>query len=115
MKLAEGHTELTEAVSDQTARDIIDYRKKIKKPLTSRAAKTIARELMKLPESQRDEAVDIWFNKAWQGFYASWILNEWQRQPKQASGGAPRSFDNVVEMKPRTNYRPAFLKQYEGK
>ena len=39
MNEPEAFAELIGAVSDQTARDIIAYRKKIKKPLTARAAK----------------------------------------------------------------------------
>lgn len=57
----------------------------------------------------------------WQNFChpATWLRQErWDDEwpaPQQATGGAPRSFDNVIEMKARTNYRPAFLRAYEGK
>lgn len=116
MNTPEGHAELLEAVSDETARDIIAYRKKIKKPLTSRAAKTIARELLKLPADQRDAAVDTWFNKGWQGFFADWIKSDpFPNRVQPQTGGAPRTFDyqpqsNVVSIKKR---KTAFQEAWE--
>lgn len=90
----EGHAELLEAVSDETARDIIAYRKKIKKPLTARAARSIAKELMKLPADQRDAAVDTWQNKGWQGFFADWIKSDpFPNRVQPQTGGSPKTFD----------------------
>jgi hypothetical protein len=114
-KTPEGYAELIEAVSDETARDIIAYRKKIRKPLTARAARKIAKELAKVPEAERDDAVDTWFNRGWQGFEACWLIPKPFHSQKPQTGGAPRSFDNVYDMTKLTKYRPAFLQKYEAK
>ena len=117
-KHPEGYAELITVVSDETARDIIKHRQKKKAPLTARAARKIAKELAKVPEAEREDAVDTWFNRGWVGFEKDWLVPSpfpGQRTPQ--TGGAPRSFEpkpmgKVVPI--RTNYKPAFLQQWEA-
>lgn len=117
MNTPEGYTELTEAVSDQTARDIIAQRKKKKVPLTARAARKFRDELLKIPQDRREEAVDEWVNCGWTGFYADSLMKRLQGPPQryqQQTGGSPKSFeykpDNVVPMPQR---KTAFQEWYE--
>ena len=115
-KHSEGYAELITVVSDETARDIIKHRQKKKAPLTARAARKIAKELAKVPEAEREDAVDTWFNRGWVGFEASWLQGPPQRYPTPQTGGAPRSFD----YKPKSNVvhlqtgQTAFLQQWEA-
>ena len=116
-KHPEGYTELITVVSDETARDIIKHRQKKKAPLTARAARKIAKELAKVAEAEREDAIDTWFNRGWVGFEQAWLQGPPQRYPTPQTGGAPRSFEpkpmgKVVPI--RSNYKPAFLQQWEA-
>lgn len=119
MNTPEGHAELLEAVSDETARDIIEQRRKKKVPFTKRAARIFRDELLKIPPELREQAVDEWINCGWTGFYADSLLKRLkgppQRFPQAQTGGAPRTFDyqpqsNVVSIKKR---KTAFQEAWE--
>jgi hypothetical protein len=96
-KEPEGFAELAPIVGDQSARDIIAYRRKIKKPLTERAARAVANELAKVPQPRREEAIDHWLNKAWQGFKAEWFMEPQGhigRSKPVSLGGSPKTFSD---------------------
>ena len=102
---------LTQTVNEETSKEIIQYRKKIKKPLTARAAKSIAKELAKCPDPE--SAVDEWFNRGWQGFKAEWLeekpgkrngpdrsgvdaLREYGRALREKADSIPDPFDQIA-------------------
>ena len=72
-------------VSQKTAKEIIEFRKKRKKPLSERAARSIARELAKTEYTE--QAVDEWFNRGWLGFKAEWL----DQNPIKKKSGPDRS------------------------
>ena len=46
-----------------------------------------------MPEQERDDAVDTWMNRGWQGFEACWLIPK-SFGPVSQTGGAPRSFEH---------------------
>lgn len=75
-----------EAVLDPERADaILEHRKRIKAPLTSRAAKLLAGELAKCPDPRA--AADLILLKGWRGFEAKWVLGE---QAPRAGPQTPR-------------------------
>ena len=69
-----------EAVLDADRADaIIEHRKRIKAPMTARAAKLLAGELAKCPDP--NAAADLILLKGWRGFEAKWITEQARAGP----------------------------------
>ena len=73
----------------EDAADVLEHRQRLRKPLTVRAAKALAREFGKLPAEQRADAVEVMLLKGWQGFRAEWFEN-WKISEGGASNGRAR-------------------------
>ena len=64
---------LAEVVSDQTASDLVAHRKKIRKPLTDRAARELAKSLSATGEPEGAAAMMLL--NGWHGFNPDWYSN----------------------------------------
>lgn len=63
---------LLTVLSEQDADDVIEHRRiTIRKPLTTRAAQIMVREMVRFGNPA--QAVEIMIAKAWQGFNADWV------------------------------------------
>jgi uncharacterized protein YdaU (DUF1376 family) len=65
---------LSECMSEQTARDLIAHRQKLRKPLTARAAKLLARDFVAY--GNPEEAAEMMIKNGWQGFHPTWVTNQ---------------------------------------
>ena len=65
---------LSECMSEQTARDLIAHRQKLRKPLTARAAKLLAKDFVAYGNAE--EAAEMMIKNGWQGFHPTWVTNQ---------------------------------------
>lgn len=66
---------LMTVLSEQDADDVIEHRRvTIKKPLTTRAAQIMVREMQAYGDPAK--AVETMIAKCWRGFEASWMRNQ---------------------------------------
>jgi hypothetical protein len=72
---------LETVVGGDLAQAILDQRKLLKKPMGPLAAKGFAKQIAMIPEWQREQAIEFWAMKGWQGFEAEWILKSLPRAP----------------------------------
>lgn len=73
---------LAECVSRRTAADIVEHRKKLRKPLTERAAEENAKALVECGDPEAGAA--MWIALGWQGFRVDWYRNELARSNARA-------------------------------
>jgi hypothetical protein len=65
---------LSECMSETTARDLIAHRQKLRKPLTARAAKLLAKDFVAY--GNPEEAAEMMIKNGWQGFHPTWVTNQ---------------------------------------
>ena len=65
---------LSECMSEATARDLIAHRQKLRKPLTARAAKLLAKDFVAY--GNPEEAAEMMIKNGWQGFHPTWVTNQ---------------------------------------
>ena len=65
---------LSECMSEQTAKDLIAHRQKLRKPLTARAAKLLAKDFVAYGNAE--EAAEMMIKNGWQGFHPTWVTNQ---------------------------------------
>lgn len=75
---------LSECMSEQTARDLIAHRQKLRKPLTARAAKLLAKDFVAY--GKPEEAAEMMIKNGWQGFHPTWVANQTARAGPPANG-----------------------------
>jgi hypothetical protein len=78
---------LAECVSRQTAADIVEHRKKLRKPLTARAAAENAKALVECGNPEAGAA--MWIALGWQGFRVDWFRNEQAKSNARAGPHKP--------------------------
>lgn len=77
---------LAEVVSDQTAGDLVAYRTKLRKPLTDRAARELAKAIS--ATGNPEDAAAMMMRMGWQGFNPDWYANAKARAGPAKRGGA---------------------------
>lgn len=75
---------LSECLSMQTAKDLIAHRQKLRKPLTARAAKLLAKDFVAY--GKPEEAAEMMIKNGWQGFHPTWVANQTARAGPPANG-----------------------------
>jgi len=85
---------LEQALGAKNARDLIDHRNKLRKPLTSRAARGLVSELLKAPDI--DRAIDVMMLQGWVGFRFEWFQN-YENSGNSKTQPASRSSGGVVD------------------
>jgi hypothetical protein len=90
---------LSECVSEQTARDVIKHRKKLKSELTPGAARGLVKEWRK--HGSCEAAASAQMANGWKGFNAEWM----QKQP--ARGSPPKQGGGVAHLFIETQNRIA--------
>lgn len=80
---------LSECLSEQSARDLIEHRKKLRKPLTVRAARSLAKDFIAYGDPEA--AVDMVIKNGWQGFHPSWVSNQTRAGPSPNGRGGMAS------------------------
>lgn len=80
---------LSECMSEQTARDLIAHRQKLRKPLTARAAKLLAKDFVAY--GNPEEAAEMMIKNGWQGFHPSWVSNQTRAGPAANGKGGMAS------------------------
>ena len=78
---------LSEVVSEQTAADVVEHRKKLRKPLTDRSAREIAKALA--ATGNPEDAAATMLRNGWQGFNPDWYAKA-REGPAKTSGGFER-------------------------
>lgn len=89
--------ELLSVIDKERARDVIDHRNKIKKPMTSKAAKMLAAKLAEFDDPNK--AADFMIEKGWVSIEKDWVRNAMTNgvrgsPPPQQLNGKPR---NIAE------------------
>lgn len=80
---------LESTLSPETAQDLIDHRKKLKKPLTASAAKRLAGKLA-LCRDGPEAAANAMISNGWQGFEPEWMSrNDKRNSGNSGNGGSP--------------------------
>lgn len=81
-------------VSEDAAKEYIDFRMQIKKPLTQRAFSRALKEAARCFDLgiTASEALEITIDKGWQGVVYEYIKNELSRRGEAANGGHRLSF-----------------------
>lgn len=77
---------LSDCLSRKTAADVVEHRKKLRKPLTERAAELSAKALVECGDPEAGAA--MWIALGWQGFRVDWFRNE--QAKSNARAGPPR-------------------------
>lgn len=80
---------LSECMSEQTARDLIAHRQKLRKPLTARAAKLLAKDFVAY--GNPEEAAEMMIKNGWQGFHPTWVANQTRAGPPANGRGGMAS------------------------
>ena len=75
---------LSECMSEQTAKDLIAHRQKLRKPLTARAAKLLAKDFVAYGNAE--EAAEMMIKNGWQGFHPTWVTNQAARAGPSSNG-----------------------------
>jgi uncharacterized protein YdaU (DUF1376 family) len=75
---------LSECMSETTARDLIAHRQKLRKPLTARAAKLLAKDFVAYGNAE--EAAEMMIKNGWQGFHPTWVTNQAARAGPSPNG-----------------------------
>ena len=75
---------LSECMSETTARDLIAHRQKLRKPLTARAAKLLAKDFVAY--GNPEEAAEMMIKNGWQGFHPTWVTNQAARAGPSSNG-----------------------------
>lgn len=93
------HDALAEAVSEDRVQAIVSFRKRIKAPLTVKAAQLLAKRL--LAASNPNAGADLMIERGWRGFDPSWMgRGQDQRTGPMGARDAPRrqsSNDRLVD------------------
>jgi hypothetical protein len=77
---------LSECLSEQTARDVVEHRKKLRKPMTARAARELAKSF--LSYGNAEAAASAMIANGWQGFNPAWMDSSRNRTgPPQSQNG----------------------------
>lgn len=80
---------LAEAVSEDRVQAIIEFRKRIKAPLTLKAAQLLAKRLLEAPNP--NAGADLMIERGWRGFDPSWMgRGQDQRVGPMGARDAPR-------------------------
>lgn len=79
--------ELEAVLDSERAQAVVDHRRKLRKPLTARAAKLLAASFAKTTDP--NASADAMIANGWQGFDPSWLAN---RQPR--ANGPPNGLGN---------------------
>lgn len=87
---------LQNALGDELARDVVDHRKAIRKPMTDRAARELLANFEAYGDAQA--AARAMIANGWQGFNADWL-----RRPRHGQG--KRTFDDVLREMKASNER----------
>lgn len=77
-------SELSEALGNDLAAEVVDHRKRMGRPLTPGAAKRLAKQF--LATGAPREAAQMMIDRAWQGFKAEWFENACQ--PRAGPNGS---------------------------
>lgn len=85
-------TALETVLDRQRAGDVIEMRKRIRKPLTARAAELLAGQLAKWHDP--NEAADAMVLNAWQGFKPEYLENRARGSPSRQPFEKPDHFKN---------------------
>jgi hypothetical protein len=80
--------ELKPVLGEPLARDVIDHRQRLRKPLTARAAELLARQFRSCADPKA--AAETMISNGWQGFNP-----EWMERQNGRSGGASGRRDNA--------------------
>lgn len=64
---------LQTVLDEKRASEVVEHRKKLRKPMTNYAAQRLAEELKKAPDP--NAAADLMILKGWQGFEVGWLKN----------------------------------------
>lgn len=79
---------LESVLSPETAKDLIEHRKELKKPLTASAAKRLAGKLA-LCRDGPEAAANAMISNGWQGFEPEWMNRNDQRTGGNSGNGKP--------------------------
>lgn len=79
---------LESTLSPETAQDLIDHRKKLKKPMTASAAKRLAGKLA-LCRDGPEAAANAMISNGWQGFEPEWMSRNDKRTNANSGNGGP--------------------------
>lgn len=84
--------ELARVLDSEHVAAVIEHRKKLRKPLTARAASLLAARFAKWPKP--NEAADAMIANGWQGFEVAWMQNRRTNGPDPpiVAGGPPPGF-----------------------
>ena len=105
-------SELMQSLDEERADAVIDHRKKLRKPLTVRAATLLSKQFAQTPDP--NAAADCMIENGWQGFKPEWMEN---RNGSALPRGQPRQREPTasdvlhlaaVEMRNRENDRAQF-------
>lgn len=89
---------LKEVLDDLHADAVIEHRKKIRKPLTVRAAELLGEQFARAPFPMTpDEAADLMILSGWQGFRPEYV-KDGKRSSKDQRGSSSRVMDLVREV-----------------
>lgn len=77
---------LRECLSEATARDVVEHRRKKRSPLTDRAAQELVREMVAFGDPERAAAEMI--SRGWAGFKSEWMANQSRAGPQQNRSSA---------------------------
>lgn len=77
---------LQECLSEATARDVVEHRRKKRSPLTDRAAQELVREMVAFGDPERAAAEMI--SRGWTGFKSEWMANQARAGPQQNRSSA---------------------------
>lgn len=80
---------LSECMSETTAKDLIAHRQKLRKPLTPRAAKLLAKDFVAY--GNPEEAAEMMIKNGWQGFHPTWVANQTRAGPSANGRGGMAS------------------------
>lgn len=78
--------ELETVLDSEHARDVIEHRQRLRKPLTAKAAKLLARQLAQCPDP--NAAADLMIERGWLAIKPDWVHNA--QQPRGSPGRAQR-------------------------
>jgi hypothetical protein len=108
---------LMEAMDEETADAVIDQRKAIKEPMTALGARRFIKQWNLIPETKRQDALELWAVNNWRGFEAEWFTRpsrfEDRRHPSPKQGGAPVTFTDEIKpvQKPSPEERAAAVQR----
>ena len=97
--------ELEPVIGAELAAEVVDHRRRMRKPMTSGSAKRLAAKFLSVHDPQA--AARMMIDRGWQGFEADWIANSPPRAgpPRTAENSAPtnlfQALRNRIESRPK--------------